>query len=78
MASAPRSPCVAPSPPSPRARGPGLQRIGPVLVLIASLAGPATGCSLHYDQQVDGQTLDLEVMRPVPVNRPATDKESKP
>lgn len=43
------------------------------LVALAATCGPA-GCSLHYDQQVDGQTLDLEVMRPVPVNR-QSDKE---
>lgn len=36
------------------------------------------GCSLHYDQQVDGQTLDIEWMRPVPVNRQTAEKEPQP
>lgn len=37
--------------------------------LVALGATCVGGCSVHYDQQVDGQTLDVEVMRPVPVNR---------
>lgn len=48
-----------------------------VPVLIATMVGLAAGCSLHYDQQTDGQTLDLEVMRPVPVNRTTTEQEPK-
>lgn len=40
------------------------------LAALAALALTCTpACSVHYDQQVDGQTLDIEVMRPVPVNR---------
>lgn len=46
--------------------------------LVALGATCVAGCSLHYDQQVDGQTLDLEVMRPVPVNRTIPDERPRP
>jgi len=43
-----------------------------VLILAAAvlvvLAG--TACSLHYVQSTDGQVLDLEILRAVPVNQP--------
>lgn len=58
---------------SPPRAVPGLAWLG--LVAYAALAylvvalACTTACSLHYDQQADRQTLDVEAMRPIPVNR---------
>lgn len=38
-----------------------------ILGSVLALAALITGCSLHYTQTTDGQTLDIEVLRSVPV-----------
>lgn len=44
-------------------------------IMLIFLVACASGCSLHYNQQADSQTLDIEVMRPVTVSNhnPPTD-----
>jgi len=49
-----------------------LERLAILLALIILVAIAILGCSLHYHQQADSQDLDVEILRPAPIQQPNT------